>query len=133
MFTDRKTDRVQTADPQIPMPPGSDLAAVYGEQVARELPLIESVLRRVASAGGIELGEGDLDCFCRNRQAKLNLHAQQKPEEEFERVRLLNMLYEGCLGFLKEAAKAQDDGNAAFAGEKCVCASKPCVKNCTKF
>lgn len=126
MFAVRRPDQVPVAQPNPPTPAPlvPDLAAIYGEQVARELPLIESVLRRVAVAGGVELGEGDLDSFCRSRQAKLNLHAQQRPDEHFEQVRLLNMLYEGCLGFLKDAAKAQANGDAILAGDKAERASK---------
>lgn len=124
MFADRRPDQAPAAHPRAPATLVPDLAAIYGEQVSRELPLIESVLHRVAAAGGIELGEGDLDSFCRSRQAKLTLHAQQRPDESFEQVRLLNMLYEGCLGFLKDAENAQANGEAILAGEKAERASK---------
>ena len=85
-------------------------AALYGEQVAGELELIERVLSETASQKSASLHEGDFDSFCRERQAKLEVHSRQGVDEDFEPVRLLNMLYSGCLRFLEQAAAAFDAG-----------------------
>ena len=118
MFAKPKIDQQPVTSPNAQLL-GPELAKIYGEQVAREFPLIESVLCKVAATLNIDLGEADFDTFCRSRQAKLNLHSQQGPEEHFERARLLNLLYEGCLRFLKDAANAQTSGDTVVAVEKC--------------
>lgn len=94
------------------------LSLIYGAQVAGEFELISETLCRLAAEKGVELTEADLDDFCRQRQAKLTLHAQQEPTEHFERVRLLNMLYEGCLSFLADAAAAFDADAIEAATDK---------------
>lgn len=96
----------------------SALRLVYGTQVASEFNLISEVLCKVAKENGVQLNESDLDTFCRQRQAKLTVHAIQNSNDPFERVRLLNMLYEGCLSLLSDAIVGFDGRADLDAPEK---------------
>src|SRR5262249_583751 len=94
----------------------SDLLQPYGPKVALEEEMILRVIQKAAAARGIALLEGDLDSFFRQRREKIEQHSRQEADEDFERVRLLNMLFEGLIDFIKRAAAASssDVSNARY-------------------
>ena len=85
---------------------GTFYTAAYGTQVAGEITLIETVLQACLTELNRPFDEGLLDLVCRTRQTKLSVHSQQTAEDSFEPLRLLNMLFEGCLRSLNGAVTA---------------------------
>ena len=96
----------------------SRVVEMYGTQVAHEYGLIEEVLLLVAKQRKVELDEGVLDAFCREREEKLSRSGQPTGDAEFDRMRVLNMLFEGCLRFLTISADAIDSGDVLLAAKK---------------
>ncbi len=97
----------------------------YGAEVEAEMGLIATVLPAVAAELGVSLHEGDFDAFCRQRLAKREYHKTQEPDEDFEQLRLLNMLYEkaiACLQYVAEpsAEQSEEDCSAQLAKAKAI-------------
>ncbi len=80
----------------------------FGPELAAEVPMILRLLPDVATKYERKSTEGDLEGFCRYRLAKREIHKAQGPEEHFERVRLLNMMYERALEYLQNLSSETD-------------------------
>lgn len=86
------------------------IAQEFGSDIENESHLISRVLPSAASACNQELLEGDFQHFCRFRFEKRALHCEKKSnqdtDDEFEPLRLLNMLYEKALEHLQHLEQA---------------------------
>ncbi|MCB0319450.1 MAG: flagellar protein FliS [Bdellovibrionales bacterium] len=75
------------------------LVKQFGNEVAAEFPIISRVLPRVADDCQVPVLESDYETFCRARLAKREEYKERGPDEPFEQLRLLNMLYERALHY----------------------------------